>query len=89
MNASSQIIKDANLINSTNIVPLLILQVVESSRSSQGILNLECDVWPPARSREATPEEATDRTLFLCDRRCVIIAFHKNVLPVPPYPERK
>ena len=64
------------------------LQVVDSSRS-HGILNRECAVRPPGRSKDATPEEATASTIFLVARRCVMIAFHKKVFPVPPYPDLK
>ena len=88
MNASSQIIKEAASISSTSIVPLLMSQVDVSS-SSQGILNLECAVRPPGRSKEATPEDATVKTILFCARKCVMIAFQRKVFPVPPYPDKK
>jgi hypothetical protein len=39
------------------------LQVVDPSRS-HGILNHECAVRPPGRSKDATPEEPTVGTIF-------------------------
>jgi hypothetical protein len=48
-------------------VPLLIPQTELSSRS-HGILNLECAVCPPGKRSDATPEEATVRTIFLCSK---------------------
>lgn len=56
---------------------------------SIGILNLEGAVRPQGRSSEATPEEATARTIFFSDRIFVINAFHINVLLVPPWPYTK
>jgi hypothetical protein len=55
---------------------------------SKGILNLECAVHPPGRSKDATPEDATASTTFF-NLKFVIIAFHRNVLPVPPWPHTK
>jgi hypothetical protein len=46
------------------MVPLLILQVEVSSKS-HGILNRECVVRPSGKRSEATPEEATIKTIFL------------------------
>jgi hypothetical protein len=34
----------------------------------------------------ATPEEATIKTIFFFAHKCVTIAFHKKVFPMPPYP---
>jgi hypothetical protein len=63
--ASSHIIKDAACISSHKVVPCFILHVVVSSKLSHEILKRECVVQPPGRSREATPDEATDKTIFL------------------------
>jgi hypothetical protein len=67
--ASSHMIKDACWISSHSIVPRFMLHVVASSKSSHGILKRECVVRPPGKSKEATPDEATDKTIFLCARR--------------------
>jgi hypothetical protein len=40
------------------------LHVVVSSKFSHGILKRECVVRPPGRSKDATPDDATNRTLF-------------------------
>jgi hypothetical protein len=88
MNASSHIIKEVASISSASFEPLLISHIDVSS-SSQGILNLECAVRPPGRSREATPEDATVKTILLCALKCVTIAFQRKVFPVPPYPDKK
>jgi hypothetical protein len=87
--ASSHMIRDAACINSQSIVPHFIFHVVPSTNSSQGILKREWVVRPPVRGKEATPDDATDRTIFLCPQRYVIIVFHRKVFPVPPYPETK
>ncbi|KAI5020800.1 hypothetical protein ZWY2020_045688 [Hordeum vulgare] len=44
----------------------------------------KCHVRPPGNRSEATPEEATARTIRLSDLSELIMVFHKNVLPVPP-----
>ncbi|PVH38707.1 hypothetical protein PAHAL_5G331500 [Panicum hallii] len=88
INASSHIIREVFLIKSASVVPLLISQIAVSSRST-GILKRECAVLPPGNNNEATPEEATARTIFLADLMDVIIVVHKNVFPVPPKPETK
>jgi hypothetical protein len=62
---------------------------VDVSSSSQGILNLECAVRPPRRSKEATLEDATVKTILFCARKCVMIAFQREVFSVPPYPDKK
>jgi hypothetical protein len=49
----------------------------------KGILNLECAVRPLGSSKDATPDEAIARTIFFLDLNLIMIAFHKNVLPVP------
>jgi len=56
---------------------------------SKGILNLECAVRPLGSSKDATPDDATASTIFFSDRNLAIIAFHKKVLPVPPWPHTK
>jgi len=49
-----------------------------------GILNRECAVRPPGSKSAATPEEATARTISFSDRNREMIAFQRNVFPVPP-----
>jgi hypothetical protein len=83
MGASSHIISADTFMSSANMVPRFILHVPASFKS-KGILNLECAVRPLGSNREATPDEATARTIFFSDLRCVMIAFHKKVFPVPP-----
>ena len=61
----------------------------EVSSRSQGILNREWAVRPAGSNSDATPEDATVRTIFFCDLRWVTIQFQRNVSPVPPYPETK
>src|SRR6266540_21623 len=79
INASSHITNDVDSINSDNMLPRFISQIAPSSRS-QGILKRECDVRPPGKSKEATPDEATVKMIFFCAWRCATIVFHKNVL---------
>jgi hypothetical protein len=67
--ASSHIIRDAACITSHNIVSRFMLHVAVSSKFSHGILKRECAVQPPGRSKDATPDNAIDRTIFLCARR--------------------
>jgi len=81
-------IKELCAIKSARKVPLLILHMDVSSITI-GILNRECAVRPPGSNREATPNEATARTIRFSDRRREIIAFQRNVLPVPPHPYTK
>lgn len=88
MGASSHIINEALVTRPASMVPLPIPQVL-LSWMSRGILNLEWAVCPPGRSRDATPQEATARTIWSCDLRVAKIAFHKNVFPVPPCPDTK
>jgi hypothetical protein len=57
-------IKDADCISSHSIVPCFMLHVVVSSKLSQGILKRECDVCSLERSKDATPDNATDNTIF-------------------------
>ena len=71
-----------------SFVPLLMSQI-ESSSKSIGIRNLECAVRPLGSSNDATPDEATVSTIFLWALRYAIIAFHRNVFPVPPCPMTK
>jgi hypothetical protein len=69
-------------------VPHFISQT-DSSSVSIGILNLECAVRPSGSNNEATPDDATVETIFLCDLRNDTIVFQRNVLPVPPWPHTK
>jgi hypothetical protein len=86
--ASSHIISVDIFMSLANIVPRLTLHTPISFKS-KGILNLECDVWPLGSSKEATPDDATAKTIFFSDQRCAMIAFHKNVFQVPPWPQTK
>lgn len=54
---------------------------------SSGILNREWAVLPPGNKREATPDEATARTILPFERKSERIAF--QTIPVPPCPDRK
>jgi hypothetical protein len=56
-------IRDNIFINSTNIVPFLMSHTDVSSKYV-GILNLECDVRPFGKSKDALPDEATERTIL-------------------------
>lgn len=67
------------------MVPLRMLHMLVSLISI-GILNLECAVRPRGSNKEATPDDATAKTIFFLDRILDIIVFHRNVLPVPPWP---
>jgi hypothetical protein len=73
--ASSHMFKDAACISLQSMVPHFILHVVLSSKSSQGILKQEWDECLPGKRREATLDDATDKTIFLCPQRYVIIVF--------------
>jgi hypothetical protein len=86
--ASSHIISVDTFMSSTNIVPCLTLHKPVSFKL-KGILNLECVVQPLGSSKEATPDDATTRTIFFSNLRCVVIAFHKKVFLVPPWPQTK
>jgi hypothetical protein len=48
------------------------------------ILNHECAVRSPGSKSDVTPEEATARTINFSQRKREIIAFQRNVFPVPP-----
>jgi hypothetical protein len=86
--ASSHIISVDTFMSSSNILPHLTLHIPVSFKS-KGILNLECAVRPLGSSKEATLDDATAKTIFFLDRRCAVIAFHKKVFPVPPWPQTK
>nr|GEY90626.1 hypothetical protein [Tanacetum cinerariifolium] len=43
-------------------------------------------VLPDGNNNAAIPEAATVRTNFSSDRRAAVIAFHRKVFPVPPWP---
>jgi hypothetical protein len=73
--------------SSANIVPHLMLHIPVSFRS-KGILNLECAVWPLGSSKEATPDDTMAGTIFFSDQGCAVIAFHKKVFPVLPWPQK-
>ena len=51
---------------------------------SIGIRNREWVVRPFGSNKEAMPDDATIRTIFLFALRYETIVFHKNVLLVPP-----
>ena len=61
--ASSHITNDVSISSSARIVPRLMSQIDVSSISS-GILNLECVVLPFGSNNDATPDDATARTIF-------------------------
>ncbi|KAG2565199.1 hypothetical protein PVAP13_7NG050134 [Panicum virgatum] len=86
--ASSHIIRELCTIKSARKVPLLISHIDDSS-ITMGILNRECAVRPPGSKSAATPDEATARTMCFSDRKREMIAFQRNVFPVPPYPYTK
>jgi hypothetical protein len=86
--ASSHIISVDTVMNLANIVPRLTLHTPVLFKS-KGILNLECVVRPLGSSKEATPDDAPAKTIFFSDQRCMMIAFHKKVFPVPPWPQTK
>jgi hypothetical protein len=86
--ASSHIISVDTFMSSSNILPHLMLHIPVSFKS-KGILNLECAVRPLGSSKEATLDDVTAKTIFFLDRRCAVIAFHKKVFPVPPWPQTK
>ena len=60
--ASSQTIKLVTYKSKANSDPRDIGQV-ESSCKLKGILNLECAVRPPGKSRDAIPEDVTARAI--------------------------
>jgi hypothetical protein len=74
--------------SSANIVPHLTPHAPVSFKS-KGILNLECVVRPLGSSKEATPDDTMGKTIFFSDQRCAMIAFHKKVFLVPPWPQTK
>ena len=86
--ASSHMIKELCAIKSARKVPLLILHTDVSSITI-GILNRECALRPLGSNREATPDEATSRMISFSDHMREIIAFQRNVLPMPPHPYTK
>jgi hypothetical protein len=86
--ASSHMIKERCTIKSARKVPLLMWHMDDSSMTI-GILNRKWAVRPPGSNREAIPDEATARTMSFSDRRREIIAFQRNVFPVPPHPYTK
>ncbi|PUZ59126.1 hypothetical protein GQ55_4G015700 [Panicum hallii var. hallii] len=88
MDASSQMMRSVLRMRSANFIPLLMSQI-ESSSTSIGIRNLECEVRPFGSSKDATPDEAIVSTIFLCALKYAIIVFHRNVFPVPPCPMTK
>jgi len=83
--ASSQIIIEVFFSSSARWVPCLISHV-DSSVMLSGILNLECAVLPPGISKAAIAHDATASTIFPSDRSFVVMAFHRYVFPVPPWP---
>nr|ACF87632.1 unknown [Zea mays] len=70
------------------MVPRFTLHVLASFMSN-GILNLECAVRPLGSRRDATPDDATASTIFFSERKLAIKVVHRNVLPVPPWPQTK
>ncbi|MFS7954309.1 hypothetical protein Hanom_Chr07g00628761 [Helianthus anomalus] len=83
--ASSQIIRDVSKSRCASCVCFLMLHR-ESSVKSSGILNREWAVLPDGNNSDAIPDAATAKTIFPVDLRAAIIAVHKYVLPVPPWP---
>ncbi|KAG2609219.1 hypothetical protein PVAP13_4KG010216 [Panicum virgatum] len=81
--ASSHRMSDVFLSSSAKCEPCFISHVV-SSVMFNGMWNLECAVLPPWSRRAAMPHDATASTIFPSDRSFVVIAFQRNVLPVPP-----
>ncbi|KAG8651755.1 hypothetical protein MANES_06G019101v8 [Manihot esculenta] len=81
--ASSHIIREVSLISVANWVPFFILHV-EFSSIFKKILNLECVVRPPDKSKEEILEEATTKTIRPSDLRHERIVSYKYVFPVPP-----
>ena len=69
--------------NSAIFVPCFISHIDNSSMSI-GIRNREWAVRPFGSNKEATPDDATVRTIFLFALRYETIVFHTKVLPVPP-----
>lgn len=61
---------------------------IEDYRNGGGILNLECVVRPPGKSRLAIPLEATFKTMLRFKRKAADSVFHMKV-PVPPKPYKK
>jgi hypothetical protein len=57
---------------------------MDDSSIVTGILNHECAVRSPGSKSDVTPEEATARTINFSQRKREIIAFQRNVFPVPP-----
>jgi hypothetical protein len=83
--ASSHNIRDILLKSSARNVPCLKSQV-DSLLMFSGMWNRECAVLPPGTSSAAIPLDATAKTIFPSARSDVLIAFQRNVFPVPPYP---
>ncbi|KAJ1262076.1 hypothetical protein BS78_09G079700 [Paspalum vaginatum] len=77
INASSHIIRSVCVTSSANSVPRFISQI-DNSSISIGILNRECAIRPFGSNKEATPDDATVKTIFLCALRYEIILFHKK-----------
>ena len=69
--------------NSAIFVPCFISHIDNSSMSI-GIRNREWVVRPFGSNKEAMPDDATIRTIFLFALRYETIVFHTKVLPVPP-----
>jgi hypothetical protein len=74
--------KSTALLNQQGMTPFLFRKMM--THQVIGILNRECAVRPPGSNSAATPEEATARTISFSDHRRKIIAFQRNVFPVPP-----
>lgn len=62
---------------------------MESSVQSSGILKSECAVLPLGNKSDAMPDEATQRTIFPCDRYRLHRVLYRKVLPVPAGPCKK
>jgi hypothetical protein len=88
MGASSHIIKELCTIKSARKDPLLISHM-DSSSITIGILKRECAVRPLGSKSEATPEDATARTICFSERKREMSTFQRKVFPVPPYPYTK
>ncbi|GKC27452.1 hypothetical protein Tco_1034746 [Tanacetum coccineum] len=59
---------------------------IDSSSKFRGIWKRECAVLPDGNNNAAIPEAATVSMIFSSDRRALVIAFHRNVFHVPPWP---
>ena len=79
MGASSYINNFALLGNYIVSLCLLMLQKLDSS-ILMGILNLECDVWPP----NTTPDVAIEMPITPLDLVVASNAWYNYVFPVPP-----